>query len=71
MQNNTYLAFVDYEKAFDKAKHDLLIKGLKQMRFDWKDLRLLNNLYRDQVVAISINGQLSDWVPIEKRAQQG
>ena len=72
MQNDIYLVFIDYEKAFDKVKHDLLMKELKQIGIDGKDLRLLNNLYRDQATAISINnGQLSDWVPIEKGVRQG
>ena len=65
MLNDIYITFIDDEKAFGKANHDLLMNDLEQIGIDRKDLRLLNNLYRDQVAAISINGQLSTWVPIE------
>ena len=65
MLNDIYITFIDDEKAFEKANHDLLMNDLEQMGIDRKDLRLLNNLYRDQVAAISINGQLSTQVPFE------
>ena len=65
MLNDIYITFIDDEKAFDKANHDLLMNDLERIGIDRKDLRLLNNLYREQVAAISINGQLSTWVPIE------
>ena len=71
MQNDVHLAFIDYEKAFDKVKHDILMTDLKSIGIDDKDLRIINNLYRDQIVAISVNDQLSDWVSILRGVRQG
>ena len=71
MQNDIYLAFIDYEKAFDKVKHDILMNDLKDIGIDGKDLRLINNLYRDQIAAVLVEGQLSDWVSIERGVRQG
>ena len=56
MQKDIYTAFIDYEKVFDKVKHEEIIKELPSINLDDKDLRLLWNLYWHQVVAISIDG---------------
>ena len=56
MQRDIHIAFIDYEKAFDRVKHEILMKDLKMLVIDEKDLRLLNNLYKEQLAAISING---------------
>lgn len=71
MQRDVHLAFIDYEKAFDRVKHDILMNDLKVLGIDGKDLRLLNNLYKEQVAAISINGNLSNWAPINRGVRQG
>lgn len=31
--------FIDYEKAFDSVKQNLLKTYLRDLRFDWKDIR--------------------------------
>ena len=38
---------------------------------DDKDLRLLNNLYKEQIAAISINVNLSKWAQINRGVRQG
>ena len=45
MQQNLYLCFIDYTKAFDKVKHQNLIEILESLDIDGKDLRLITNLY--------------------------
>ena len=57
MQINVHLAFIDYEKAFNRVKHEILINDLKKIGIDEKDLRLLNYLYKEQTAAISILNQ--------------
>jgi len=71
MQKDVHLAFIDYEKAFDRVKHDVLIEDLKSLGIDGKDLRLLNNLYKEQIAAVSIDGNLSDWIPVKRGVRQG
>ena len=71
MQTDIHIAFIDYEKAFDRVKHEILMKDLKALGIDEKDLRLLNNLYKEQVAAISINGDLSEWAQIKRGVRQG
>ena len=71
MQHDIHIAFIDYEKAFDRVKHEILMKHLKMLGLDEKDLRLLNNLYKEQLAAISINGKLSNWAQINRGVRQG
>lgn len=45
VNQDIYLGFFDYTKAFDKTKHDNLFDILEKLDIDGKDLRLLHNLY--------------------------
>jgi len=41
---------VDYEKAFDRADWKKLMHALSRIGVDWKDRRLIGNLYMGQKV---------------------
>ena len=45
VQKNLYVMFIDCKKAFDRVKHEEIIKDLKHLDIDEKERRLLNNLY--------------------------
>ena len=51
MQLDMHLELIDYDKAFDRAKHELVMNDLKILGIDEKDLRLLNNLCKEQLAA--------------------
>ena len=36
MQTDIHIAFIDYEKAFDRVKHETLMKDLKALGIDEK-----------------------------------
>jgi len=40
-----YVCYVDYEKAFDRVIWDKLMTVLKSIGVDWRDHRLIWNLY--------------------------
>ena len=58
MQKDVHLAFLDYKKAFNRAKHYILMEDLKSLGTDGKDLPLLSNLYKEQIAATLIDGNL-------------
>ncbi|XP_069994133.1 uncharacterized protein [Penaeus vannamei] len=60
MQKNLYVIFIDYEKAFDRVKHQEIMNDLQQVDLDDKDLRLLKKSILGTVAAISLEGELSD-----------
>jgi hypothetical protein len=50
------IAFVDLEKAFDKIDWKLLYNTLREAGVNWKDRRLILNLYKGQTTKIDVNG---------------
>ena len=71
MQTPLFVCFVDYKKAFDKVKHDLIFQQLQEIGIDDKDLRLLQTLYYTQSASIRIGRTTSEPVLIKKGVRQG
>ena len=44
-QKDLYLCFVDFEKAFDMVRHEVLVERLRGLGIDVADLTLITNLY--------------------------
>ncbi|KAI5717312.1 hypothetical protein M8J77_003669 [Diaphorina citri] len=62
----TYATFIDLEKAFDKINWKLLFQILKDKGINWRDRRVIFNLYKTQTTQIDINGSVR-----EARIKQG
>lgn len=54
-----YICYVDYEKAFDRVNSDKLMTILKVIGVDWKDRRLIWNLYQRQSASVQVGNGLS------------
>ena len=59
------------ERHFLIVKHIDIGKVLEEMGNNGKDLRVLENLYWNQMAAISINGELNAWTHIKRCMRQG
>ena len=70
-QKDLYLCFVDFEKAFDRVKHEEMARMLSQIGVDGKDIRLIVNLYWDQRAAVRVDNEKTEWVPIKRGVRQG
>ena len=70
-QQDMYLCFLDYSKAFDRVRHEPLLEILQSLDIDGKDLRILLNLYWDQTAAVRIDDELSGWAKIQRGVRQG
>ena len=66
-----YICFVDFEKAFDKVKHEDLIKMLEELELDGKDLRLIKNLYWKQEASVRLVNGDSKVQSIKRGVRQG
>ncbi|RVE51364.1 hypothetical protein evm_003919 [Chilo suppressalis] len=71
MQQDVYLCFIDYEKAFDRVRHDRLIKILNDVGLDNKDIRIIKNLYWNQRATVRIEGEETEEVEIKRGVRQG
>ncbi|KAG1681055.1 DNA replication licensing factor MCM5 [Nymphon striatum] len=70
-QQDVFICFIDYSKAFDKVQHTKLIKLLEQINIDDKDLRIIKNLYWNQTAAVKVGDELSEWKSIKRGVRQG
>ena len=70
-QKDLYMCFVDFEKAFDRVRRELLIDRLRRIGAVEADVRLLTNLYWEQKAVVKIGDDRSDWIKIEKGVRQG
>jgi hypothetical protein len=68
---DVYICFVDYEKAFDRVDWRKLMNALRRRGIDWKDRRLIGNLYMNQTVKIRIEGEYSEAGEIGRGVRQG
>ena len=66
-----YICFVDYEKAFDRVDWKKLMRALRRIGVDWRDRRLIGNLYMGQQVRIRIEGEYSEPGKIGRGVRQG
>ena len=70
-QENMYLCFIDYMKAFDCVDHDKLWKALTEMGIPELLTCLLRSLHMGQEATIRTMYGTTDWCRIEKEVQQG
>ena len=59
VSKDIYACFIDYEKAFDRVNHESMIKCLKDIGLNGKDIRLIVNLYWTQKAYIQLEQDLS------------
>ena len=70
-QNNIYVCFIDYAKAFDCVDHNKLWKILKEKGIPDHLTCLLRNLYAGQDATVRTAFGKTDWFQIGKGVCQG
>lgn len=58
--DTVYACLIDYEKAFDWVKYEILIKCLKDIGINGREIKLIVNLYWSQRAYIQMKQGLSD-----------
>ena len=66
-----YICFVDFEKAFDRVNWVKMMKILKSLNIDWRDRRLIMELYMGQEAQIRVAGGESESGIIGRGVRQG
>src|SRR5437899_10757886 len=65
-----YLCFVDYQKAFDRVRHDKLAEVIVKAGIPDLERRLIINLYWRQYAAVRWDGEVSREVGVERGVRQ-
>ena len=71
MQQDLYMCFIDYTKAFDCVRHEEIIDMLQSLNVDGKDLQIVKNIYWEQTAAIRVGTEVSKFQHIKKDVRQG
>ena len=71
VKHDLYICFLDYTKAFDKAKHHILLQILGRLAIDGKTLLLMGNLYWDQKAAMKVNNDTREYINVKRGVRQG
>ena len=66
-----YICFLDYEKAFDRVRHEPLMQCLHEIGVDGKDIKIIRNFYWDQTASVRIVNELSEEIRIQRGVRQG
>ena len=69
--NNVYICFVDFEKAFDTVNWEKITKVLQSIGADWRDQRMISELYMNQEAVVRIASGESDSGIIGRGVRQG
>ena len=68
---NVYVCFVDFEKAFDRVNWVKMMNILKSLNIDWKDRKLIVELYMRQEAQVRVAGSESEPGIIGRGVRQG
>jgi hypothetical protein len=69
--NEVYVCFVDFEKAFDRVNWVKMFEILKSLNIDWRDRRLLQDLYVRQGAVVRVADGESNLGVIGRGVRQG
>src|ERR1043165_4914434 len=69
--NEVFICFVDFEKAFDRIDWVMMLNILRKIGVDWRDRRLILNLYMNQKAVVKIQQELSEEGEIGRGVRQG
>ena len=60
MPQDLHVCSIDYKKAFDHLKHEIVLKKLREVGTDDKNLRIVQNLYYEQEASVQIGNRNGD-----------
>jgi len=70
MNRNTCIGFINFEKAFDSVNWNFLMTILKRTGLDWRDRKIIMELYKNQETIIKIGDYVST-ARIRRGVRQG
>lgn len=71
VNEDLYVCFIDWEKAFDRVEWNILLRVLKEIELNWKDRRLIRELYKGQKVVVRVEEEETEEITIGRGVRQG
>ena len=66
-----YICFIDYTKAFDRVKHDMLFEILSKAGVPDKEINKIKSLYLQQKSTVRYENETSEEITIKRGVRQG
>ena len=60
-QQDLYLVFIDFKKAFDRVWHAALWSNMKKYNISTNLIRAIKNFYDKATSAVLFNNSIGDW----------
>ena len=70
-QQELFVCFVDFEKAFDRVNWLRLFKILEKIGIDWRDRRMIAALYMNQTASVRTRSGNTERAEIGRGVRQG
>ncbi len=70
-RKSTYVAFVDFSKAYDRVNREILWDKLVSLGVHGKMLLAIQSIYKDVNYCVRVNGVRSDWFSVTTGLRQG
>lgn len=70
-QMTLWLAFIDYKKAFDSVESWAVIQSLRNARIDHRYTNLIDNIYNNATVRVTLGQNQTDEIHIKRGVRQG
>ena len=64
--NNVYIRFVDFDYPFERVNWGKMMKVLQSVGGDWRDRRMINELYMNQEAIVRMQVENQIWVSSEE-----
>lgn len=65
VNQHLYTCFLDYNKAFDKVRHNHLLQLLRNKNLYFKVIRIILKIYFNQIASVKVVGnEMSDEIKI-------
>ena len=71
LDRDVNVCFVDYEKAFDRVDWKKPMRALRRLGVNYRDRRLIGNLYMGQTFTVRVEGEDSEAGVIGRGTRQG
>ncbi len=68
---DTFLTFIDFQKAFDYVSHEFLYHKLPNMNITGDIYHSIKSIYKNPKSCVQLNGQLTGWFDISSGVRQG
>lgn len=71
VNSNVFACLIDYKKAFDRVKHEMMVEIMKQIGTDARTINIITNLYWNQTAVLKIDGEHTEDIQIQRGVRQG